>query len=55
MSSAVGVPGVVINDLAFRLDKGVIDDLQGGTDHSHSGQLQALSRITLRRMRSKMN
>ena len=39
LSNLMGVPGVVINDLIFRLDKGVIDDLQAGVDHRHSGQL----------------
>lgn len=45
----MALPGVVVNDIIIRFHKGVIDDLQTGVDNSHSGQLQTLSGIALKK------
>ena len=46
-NNTITLPGVIIDDLIIRSDEGVIDDLQIGVDHRHSGQLQTMNSITL--------
>lgn len=41
------LPGVVVDDIIIRSDKGIIDYLQTRIDHSHSRQLQTINGVTL--------
>lgn len=40
-------PGIIVNDIIIRLDKGVKDNLQTAVDNSHSHNFQTLSCVAL--------
>lgn len=40
-------PGIIVNDIIIRLDKGVKDNLQTAVDNSHSHYFQTLSCVAL--------